>query len=298
MDFTMGMSATIKVALELHQLGHFKNFSSVIDMGSQELHIDFEKFKYWVKQTNLQFNEEQFYNLKNYPGFPRQPTNEFWKLLGFTDTVCLDINRQHDSIYCDLNFPFDDINHNGKYDLVTDFGTNDNVFNVAEAYKTMHKLSKKNGYLWIDQTVFNNGQGYFNFDIPFFEGLAAANNYSVIYSAYSITTANGEQYHLPCDKGIIDSINLNKVADLGISYIFKKNEENSFQYCYQSEVTQGNKETIYRTGFITDKFPPDRVYIPSHWSIILKDRRGREALMLLIKSIIKEKLKLGNRSSS
>ena len=58
----MGMSSTIKVALELHQLGHFKNFSSVIDMGSQELHIDFEKFKYWVEQTNLQFNEEQFNN--------------------------------------------------------------------------------------------------------------------------------------------------------------------------------------------------------------------------------------------
>ena len=64
----MGMSLPIKIALELHQLGHFKNFSSVMDMGNQELHIDFEKFKYWVKQTNLQFNEELFcfrWNWKN-----------------------------------------------------------------------------------------------------------------------------------------------------------------------------------------------------------------------------------------
>jgi len=286
MDFTMGMSSTIKVALELHQLGHFKNFSSVMDMGSQELHIDFEKFKYWVKQTNLQFNEEQFNNLKNYPGFPRQPTKELWKLLGFTNTVCLDIFDQHDSIFCDLNFPFDDINHNGKYDLVTDFGNNEHPFNVVEAYKTMHKLTKKNGYLWIDQAVFN-GNGYFNFDIPFFEGLAAANNYSVIYSAYTITTANAEQYHLPCDKGIIDSINLNKVKDLGISYIFKKNEENSFQYCYQFEVTKGNTDTIYRTNFITDKFPPERHYIPSK----LINISGRKALNILIKKL-KARLKL------
>lgn len=88
-------------------------------------------------------NTEQFYNLKNYPGFPRTSTKEFWKLLGFTNTVCLDINGQHDSIYCDLNFPFDDINHIGKYDLVTDFGNNEHPFNVVEAYKTMHKLCKK-----------------------------------------------------------------------------------------------------------------------------------------------------------
>ena len=282
----MGMSLPIKIALELHQLGHFKNFSSVMDMGSQELHIDFEKFKYWVKQTNLQFNEEQFYNLKNYPGFPRTSTKEFWKLLGFTNTVCLDINGQHDSIYCDLNFPFDDINHNGKYDLVTDFGNNEHPFNVVEAYKTMHKLCKKNGYLWIEQAVFN-GNGYFNFDIPFFEGLSVAKNYSVIYSAYMISTANGDQYHLPCVKDILDSINFNKVDLFGISYIFKKMEENEFQYCYQGQVTKENKYTRYRTDFITDKFPPERYYIPSISTTI----GGRKALNILIKSII-SKLKL------
>jgi hypothetical protein len=278
------MQAAIKVALELHQLGHFKNFSSVMDMGTQELHVDFEKFKYWVKQTNLQLNEEQFYNLKNSPA--RETTSELWKLLGFDNIVCLDINGKNDSIYCDLNFPFDDINHIGKYDLVTDFGNNEHPFNVVEAYKTMHKLSKKNGYLWIEQSVFN-GNGYFNFDIPFFEGLAAANNYSVIYSAYTINTANGEQYHLPCDKAIIDSIDRNKLFDLGITYIFKKNEENSFQYCYQDQVTKGNINTTYRTNFITDKFPPERNYVPSE----LMNVSGKMALKILIKKL-KAKFKL------
>ena len=92
---------------------------------------------------------------------------------------------------------------------------------------------------------------------------------------------------MPCDKGIIDSINLNKVKDLGISYIFKQNEENSFQYCYQSEVTKGNTDTMYRTNFITDKFPPERHYIPSE----LINISGRKALNILIKKL-KAKLKL------
>ncbi len=102
-----------------------------------------------------------------------------------------------------------------------------------------------------------------------------------------ISTANGDQYHLPCVKDILDSINFNKVDLFGISYIFKKKEENEFQYCYQGQVTKENKYTRYRTDFITDKFPPERYYIPSISTTI----GGRKALNILIKSII-SKLKL------
>ena len=34
-----------------------------------------------------------------------------------------------------------------KYDLVTDFGNNEHAFNIAEAYKTTHKLCKKDGLI-------------------------------------------------------------------------------------------------------------------------------------------------------
>ena len=42
------------------------------------------------------------------------------------------------------------------------------------------KLCKKNGYMWIYQSV-NNGNGFFNFDISFFEGFAAANKLGIVY---------------------------------------------------------------------------------------------------------------------
>ena len=39
------------------------------------------------------------------------------------------------------------------------FGNNEHVFNVGEAYKTMFKLTKKNGLIWIRQSVYN-GNGF------------------------------------------------------------------------------------------------------------------------------------------
>jgi len=272
----MGMGVICKVAMELQQLGYFDNVESVMDMGAQEVHVEFEKFKYWVKQTNLKFNENIFSDLKHYPAHPRVPTKEFWKMLGFKNVVCLDIAKQHDSIYCDLNYSFDDKAHIGKYDLVTDFGNNEHPFNIVEAYRTMHKLCKKNGYMIIEQAVFS-GNGYYNLDIPFFEGLAVANNYSVIYSAYNIVTNNGE-YHLPCDNQIL-KILLNSNIRTGISYIFKKNDDNEFKYCYQGTVEK-SFTSIYRTQFITDIFPPERMYIPT-----VKTVGVRQALKIIISKL-------------
>jgi len=50
-----------------------------------------------------------------------------------------------------LNEPFEDKSKFKKFDIVTDHGTCECVYNVGECYKTMHKLSKKNGYMIIHQ---------------------------------------------------------------------------------------------------------------------------------------------------
>ena len=191
----------------------------------------------------------------------------------------MDINSQHGSIFCNLNLPFENKEYWGKYDLVTDFGNNEHPFNVAEAYKTMHRLGKKGGYMWIDQAIFN-GNGYFNFDLSFFEGLAAANNYGVIYSAFVVDTKDGHQYHIPSSRQILDLFDFGKLNYIGVNYLFKKNTVEDFKYPIQGMSSLNNPFLTYRVAYVDDKFPPERYYIPSRIEL-----SGRYLIKELIRKI-------------
>jgi len=256
----MGMAKTVQVAIELHRMGLFKITDSVIDMGSQEIHLKYDEFEYYMKAGGIDFNEKDFFNLKNFPGRPRQSTNLFWKSLGYKDIKCMDINREHDSIYCDLNKPFENKEEFGKYDLVTDFGNNEHPFNIAEAYNTMHKLCKKDGCMWIDQAIMN-GNGFYNFDISFFECLAAANNYKIVYNSLVVNTLDDDQYHIPCTKEILKLFDISKVNYLGISYIFRKTSDMDFVYPYQNVVTEKERGP-FNISFAHEQYPSERYYIP------------------------------------
>jgi len=256
----MGMTKAVQVAIELHRLGLLKFTDSIIDMGSQELHLKYDEFEYYMKAGGICFDEKDFLNLRNYPGGPRQSTKPFWKSLGYENIKCMDINRKHDSIYCDLNKPFENTEEFGRYDLVTDFGNNEHAFNIAEAYNTMHKLCKKDGCMWIDQAIMN-GNGFYNFDIAFFECLAAANNYKIVYNALVVNALDGEQYHMPCTKKLLRLFDISKVKDLGISYIFRKTSSLDFVYPYQNFI-KGKERGPFEISFSHERYHSERHYIP------------------------------------
>lgn len=261
----MGMTAVVKVALELKSLGLFENMNSVMDMGSQEIGMEYDDFMHLITSYAIEHDEEQFKNQKNYPGFPRMSSKPFWKALGFKFTDNLDINKQHGSIYCDLNQPFMIKELYEKYDLVTDFGNNEHPFNVAEAYTTMHKLTKNGGLLWIDQAVLN-GNGFYNFDVSFFECMAAANDYGIIYSAFVVNTKLGHQYHIPCARDVLEMFDFSKVDYIGINYLFRKNSSSDFQFPIQNIPKLSDPSRSYRVSYVSDRFPPERYYVPSSMS--------------------------------
>lgn len=68
-----------------------------------------------------------------------------------------------------------------QFDLVTDFGTGEHVFNQAECWRTVHLLTKPGGYIAFDRP----SQGYdahcfYRVDECLLRDLAAANRYEVI----------------------------------------------------------------------------------------------------------------------
>jgi SAM-dependent methyltransferase len=80
------------------------------------------------------------------------PAKFFYKSLGCGQYVSVDGNG-NGTIMADLNVPLDDL---GTFDLVTDFGTGEHVFDQAQVWRTIHQLCKPRGYIVIDRP----SQGY------------------------------------------------------------------------------------------------------------------------------------------
>ena len=274
----------INIALELFKNKKFNNVKNVVDMGSKELRVSFDKLKNSYNQAGLKFNEKKFSILKKFPKGKRISTKNFWMDMGIREYKSFDINKSHDSIFFDLNYPMEKKNYFNKFDLVADFGNNEHVFNIGESYRTLYNLCKKNGYIWIFQAVYK-GNGYFNFDQSFFEGYAAANNLSVVHSCYIVNIDEYNQAIIPCDKNLYEVINKDKVFNINISYIFKKKTNKEFKYYYQYNLDK--KDSPYLVSFFNNSYPPEKMYIPTKTKNEYKKlaRKGNREAIIWLRSI-------------
>ena len=245
----LGIGAVQNI-LELNNLGYFKNSNNTIEIGSQNLHLNVADLKELLNTAGINKNlEENFPHVKNWPFSPKCQSKYLWESLGINDYKCIDMDGENNAIVHDLNKPFGDKSLFNKFDIVTDFGSCEHVFNVAECYKTMHNLTKPGGYMIIAQATLK-GNGYFKFDQSFFEGMAAANNYNVVYNSYMITTGskteNGSwhEFHIPRNEELLKVMDYSKLSQsekgsyINIYCVFQKTNENEFKIPYQGNITK------------------------------------------------------------
>ena len=245
----LGVGAVQNI-LELNNLGYFKNSKSVIEIGSQNLHLNIADLKDLFDTAGLNNNlEENFPDVKNWPFSPKCQSKYLWEAMGINDYKCIDMDGENNAIVHDLNKPFGDKSKFNKFDIVTDFGSCEHVFNVGECYKTMHNLTKPNGYIIIAQATLK-GNGYFKFDQSFFEGIAAANNYNVIYNSYLITTGSKtksgswNQFHIPRNEELLKVMDYSKLSQsekgsyINIYCVIQKTNEDEFKTPYQGNITK------------------------------------------------------------
>ena len=248
----------IKFFLNLHQKKFFNNLDNVLDMGDQDLGGNFEILKTLFSEQNIKINEEEFKRSKDYPNRPRVSSSIFWKNLGFKETHRLDIEKlsrdnkkdEENCFIADLNYPVNEQLNLNQYDLVTDFGNNEHPFNVAESYRSMHTLTKQNGYMFVAQNYIN-GNGFYNFDFPFFESIAMANNYKILSNFYVIYTNSYQDLILPIDTEIDKIINLtNAKGGIGINYMYQKTTSEEFKFPYQGTGTSIKRILFIRQSII------------------------------------------------
>ena len=287
----LGLGA-IQNLLELNSQGLLKGKTNVLDIGSQEIHISGKDLKELFENAGLEKNlVDTFPNINNFPSSPKPSAKYLYNSFGLNNYECIDINGQHGAIKFDLNHPFNDETKFEKFDLVTDFGSCEHVYNIGETYKTIHKLTKTNGLIVIIQSLFQ-GNGYFTLEDTFFEGLAAANDYKILHSSYNVSpgekTENGSliQFHIPRNKKLLKvmdltKINENKLASLEICVVMQKTSNKPFKIPYQGDLMSKHYNI---SGFnkIFKKEPMSHLYIPSS-SMHIEDASIVEIVKALLK---------------
>ena len=268
----MGLGiASVQNILELYNLGYLKNSKSIMEIGSQEIQMHKEDLKQLFDNAGLKSDlVDKYPNMNNWPERPFCTSKYFYESLGIKEYQCMDINGDHGAIVHDLNKPFEDKSKFNKFDIVTDQGSCEHVFNIAECYRTMHNLTKPGGLIIIAQAVWK-GNGYFKFDDSFFEGIAAANSYKVIYNSYVLSsinktkTMNGSDYefHIPRNRELFNVLDFSKLEGLGIYGVLQKTKEDEFKIPYQGK---SMKEVYNISGGFNrfySKEPMGYTYVPS-----------------------------------
>ena len=114
-----------------------------------------------------------------------EPTSvrEWYLSMGFSDYTAIDVNEERNSVAMDLNLDLKQhYNYTQQYDLVTNNGTGEHVFNQLNVFKNCHDLCTSTGamihclpcFRWLDH-------GFYNFNPNLFTALATANGYKLQY---------------------------------------------------------------------------------------------------------------------
>ena len=263
--------AAAQNTLELYDLGYLKNSKSIIEIGSQEIQMHKEDLKQLFDNAGLKSDLiDKYPNMNNWPIRPFCPSKYFYESLGIKEYQSIDINGDHGAIVHDLNKPFEDKSKFNKFDIVTDQGSCEHVFDIAECYRTMHNLAKPGGYIIIAQAVWK-GNGYFKFDDSFFEGIAAANSYKVIYNSYILTSKNktksinGSDYefHIPRHRELFNILDFSKLDQLNIYGVLQKTKEDEFKFPYQGKFMKQKYSIPKGFNRLYFKEPMGYTYIPS-----------------------------------
>ena len=155
------------IFLENEQL---KNCRSVIEIGSQNIPEPVQS------RARVTLNK---YNKTTKEGFIS--AKDFYFAIGFTDYNSIDADGKRDSLVLDMNeIILEKHQFNKTYDLVTNFGTTEHIFNQKNAFENIHNLTAKNGYIFhiLPFEGYLN-HCYYNYHPNFFYDIALHNNYEI-----------------------------------------------------------------------------------------------------------------------
>lgn len=118
---------------------------------------------------------------------------EYMKAIGYGSYACIDVNDRYGALQMDLNENLAQrYGYRDTFDVVTNNGTGEHVFDQASVFRNMHALAKPGG-LFMHVLPFHNytNHGFYCFQPGLFYDLAQANGYEI--NRLSVATAIGDE---------------------------------------------------------------------------------------------------------
>jgi SAM-dependent methyltransferase len=108
---------------------------------------------------------------------------EFYRALGFSEYTAIDVNNRYGSLVMDLNQNLvKEYGFNKQFDLVTNIGVSEHIFDQAIFFRNAHQLTREGGLMFFMIPVLGfPNHGFFNYQPCFVEDLARANSYELLY---------------------------------------------------------------------------------------------------------------------
>jgi len=158
--------------------------AAVLDLGPQDIQIDRESLSRVASRHLDQAGCDRVLTTM-FDGEAVRPASQlaFYSIFGAAQYRSADLNDPRADYPIDLNRPVPATL--GEYDVVTNFGTTEHVFNVGGTFASIHRLLKVGGiqlhavpgYAFIDH-------GYYNLHPSVFLDLAKANHYDIVDLLY------------------------------------------------------------------------------------------------------------------
>lgn len=163
----------------------------ILELGAQEVYCKgHEQFvrefsRFFVASGEIgwkakKLSEEKMDRMAN-QGF----SSELFRACGF-DYAAFDIFDGDAVTLFDLNIQLTPPALTGTFDLVTNFGTTEHLINQYLAMRTIHELTRVGGVIYHDLPMGGyHLHGYFSYNPMFFQHLAVANGYQVLFEGFS-----------------------------------------------------------------------------------------------------------------
>ncbi len=118
---------------------------------------------------------------------------DYMKAIGYGKYTCIDVNDRYGALQMDLNYVLSEkYGFRDEFDLVTNNGTGEHVFDQASVFRNVHALARVNG-LMVHVLPFHNytNHGFYNFQPVLFHDLAEANHYKIL--RISLANSDGNE---------------------------------------------------------------------------------------------------------
>jgi len=165
--------------------------AQVLELGAQEVYCKgHEQFvrdfnRYFVESSALGWKAEKLTDERVAQLASQGFASELFRACGFQYRA-FDIFDGDSVTLFDLNIQMAPPEMAGTIDLVTNFGTTEHLINQLLAMRTIHELTKVGGCMHHDLPMGGyHLHGYFSYNPMFFQHLAKANGYELVYEGFS-----------------------------------------------------------------------------------------------------------------